>query len=127
MRVYSRTDTIRQVIYNITGGVWIRRFQSNEWGGWIKQPTRDEVDALNNKNILGTTVNANETKNITLVDGSHLYQVTTRQGIYTLRTWVGGGGITALVNDSGVTTSVNGLVVSFTFSSNNYLSVIQLF
>lgn len=70
--VTAKDDTVYQEAYTSDNSVWVRRFMSNAWSDWIKQPTRAEVNALNNIILKGSIEsNSSQTLEPILQDGCH--------------------------------------------------------
>ena len=111
--------TVKQVAYVESGDkIYTRQLIAGTWSGWIAQPTRDEVNALNNKQVSYTLNDSSTTFNIPngyrgliIVSDSS----TDRDGMWFLHgTGAGGIGTKEVVSSSIITfaTATHKLIVN---------------
>ena len=66
MRVYSRSDTVRQVIYGQNGKIYTRNFQQSAWTEWRVTALQSDVDALNSNSVPLKLLSKANSRNYTL-------------------------------------------------------------
>ena len=50
--IKSSGSYLTQIFFRVTGGIYIRNLDNSTWSAWEQQPTRAEVDAINNKFVI---------------------------------------------------------------------------